>query len=124
MAFLAFWSCDNAPVQIDTEEKFAQIHFEEREFDFGTLQAGERVSHIFKFKNTGNMPLIIWNCRGNLVPEWPREPIPPNGVGEIKLSFGTKGRKGKQLKYETVETNAIPSQTKLRIHAVVLNEDD
>ncbi|HHS95279.1 MAG TPA: DUF1573 domain-containing protein, partial [Phaeodactylibacter sp.] len=40
------------------------ITFEESEFDFGTIKAGEKATHIYKFKNTGNEPLIISNAKG------------------------------------------------------------
>src|SRR5882672_4766368 len=56
--------------------------------DFGTITQGDVVEKIFKFKNTGNQPLIITNIQtscGCTTPTWPRDPIPPGASGEIKV---------------------------------------
>ena len=50
------------------------VEFEETEFDFGTVMEGEKVTHVYKFKNTGDEPLIISNAKatcGCTVPSWP-----------------------------------------------------
>jgi len=64
--------------------------FKETEFDFGTVDQGEKVTHVYKFANTGNEPLIISNAKGSCgctVPSWPKEPIPVGGSGEIQVQF-------------------------------------
>jgi len=79
----------------------ANLVFAENEFDFGTLEEGEKVEHVFKFENTSTNPLTISNARGSCgctVPEWPREPIAPGESGEIKVKFDSKGKKGSQSK--------------------------
>ena len=38
---------------------FPVMEFEENEFDFGTIDYGTNVEHVFKFKNTGKSPLVI-----------------------------------------------------------------
>jgi hypothetical protein len=63
----------------------AEITFEKAEFDFGTINEGEMVSHTYYFTNTSNVPLIIQNAApscGCTVPEWPKDPIPPGGSGQ------------------------------------------
>jgi hypothetical protein len=35
------------------------IQFEEESYDFGEVEAGEAVEHIFEFTNTGNEELVI-----------------------------------------------------------------
>lgn len=104
----------------------ANITFEENNFDFGTLEEGEKVEHIFKFENTSDNPLTISNARGSCgctVPEWPREPIAPGESGEIKVKFDSKGKKGKQSKTVTITANTIPSNTILTINSDVIKLD-
>ena len=98
------------------------INFEETEFDYGTVDQGEKVNHIYKFKNTGSEPLIISNAKGSCgctVPSWPKEPIPVGGTGEIAVQFDSKGKKGNQSKRVTLTANTDPAQTFLTIKGVV-----
>ena len=84
------------------------IEWGEKQFDFGEVEAGEKVGHIYKFKNTGKEPLIISNAKascGCTVPNWPKEPIPPGESGEIKVEFDSKGKNGPQSKTVTIEAN-------------------
>ncbi len=90
------------------------IEFEETTYDFGTIKQGEKASHIFKFRNTGNEPLIISNAKatcGCTVPNWPKDPIPPGETGEIEVVFNSKGKSNKQNKKVTITANTNPPQT-------------
>lgn len=40
-----------------------QIVFEEKDFDFGKVDAGEKVEKIYTFRNTGDGPLVIHKVR-------------------------------------------------------------
>lgn len=94
------------------------LEFTETEFDFGTINAGEKVNHTYKFKNTGSEPLIISNAKGSCgctVPSWPKEPIPVGGTGEIAVQFDSKGKKNKQSKRVTITANTDPAQSFLTI---------
>jgi len=105
----------------------ATLVLEEKAFDFGTLEEGEKVEHVFKFTNTSTNPLIISNARGSCgctVPEWPKEPIAPGEDGEIKVKFDSKGKKGKQSKTVTLTANTIPGNTILTINSDVIKLDD
>ncbi|UII28221.1 DUF1573 domain-containing protein [Fulvivirga maritima] len=96
--------------------------FEEEEFDFGTINEGDVVEHTFKFKNTGDAPLIIQNAVGSCgctVPTWPKEPIPVGGTGEVTAKFNSKGKSNAQNKTVTLTANTWPKQTRLRIKAQV-----
>lgn len=98
------------------------IEYEKTEFDFGTIDDGEVVNHVFKFKNTGKEPLIISNAKGSCgctVPQWPREPIAPGASGEIKVEFNSKGKTGLQTKKVTITANTNPTQTFLTISGTV-----
>ncbi len=98
------------------------LTFEELEHDYGVIEQGEKVNHVYKFKNTGNEPLIISNAKGSCgctVPSWPKEPIPVGGTGEIKVQFDSKGKKGKQSKRVTITANTDPVNTYLTIKGEV-----
>lgn len=98
------------------------VTFNEIEFDYGTIDQGEKVQHTYKFKNTGTEPLIISNAKGSCgctVPSWPKEPIPVGGTGEIDVVFDSKGKKGKQSKRVTITANTDPVQTFLTIKGEV-----
>lgn len=107
-----------------------QINFTETSFDYGTIMQGEVVEHVYSFKNTGNEPLIISNAKGSCgctVPEWPKEPIPVGGSGEIMVRFDSKN-KGKvggnpQTKTVTVTANSDPADTRLYIKGTVNKEE-
>ena len=98
------------------------ITFEEKEFNFGTVKSGEEVKHIYKFRNTGKEPLVISNAKGSCgctVPNWPKEPIPVGGEGEIEVVFNTKGKSGNQTKTVTITANTNPPQTLIYIKGKV-----
>ena len=99
------------------------IEFEESTFDFGTIDAGEKVSHVYKFKNTGNEPLVIKDAKGSCgctVPKWPKEPVAPGDSGEILVEYNSKGKKGKETKRVTLTANTSPAQTFLTITGEVI----
>lgn len=90
------------------------IEFEETNFDFGTIKQGDKVTHVFKFRNTGNEPLIISNAKatcGCTVPHWPKDPVPPGGTGEIEVVFNSRGKSNKQNKKVTITANTNPPQS-------------
>jgi hypothetical protein len=97
--------------------------FEEEKFDFGDINQGQQVEHIFKFTNTGVKPLVISNivtsC-GCTAPTWPKNPIPPKGNGEIKIDFNSAGKSGKQNKVITIMSNAVGNPNHIVITANVL----
>ncbi|MBL3654581.1 DUF1573 domain-containing protein [Fulvivirga sp. 2943] len=108
--------------EVKPEGPLPAFAFEEEEFDFGTIDEGDVVEHTFKFKNTGDAPLIIQNAVGSCgctVPTWPKEPIPVGGTGEVTAKFNSKGKSNAQNKTVTLTANTWPKQTRLRIKAQV-----
>ena len=89
-------------------EKVPRIEFEMTEKDFGNVKQGEVFNHIFKFKNTGDAPLLIrrvrttCGCTAALVSD---RTVEPGEKGEIKVAFNTAGYSGEQRKYIYVESN-------------------
>ena len=87
---------------------FAQsIEFEKETIDYGTIKKGSDKERIFKFKNTGDKPLILSEVTascGCTVPSYPKEPILPKKSAEIKVSYDTN-RIGGFSKSITVMSN-------------------
>lgn len=99
------------------------IQFEQLEYDWGTVEEGAQVEHIFRFRNTGGSPLIINRASatcGCTVPTWPRDPVPAGGSGEIRVVFDSRGRLQQQAKYITITANTIPENTRLKISGMVV----
>jgi len=102
------------------------IAFAEEFHDFGEVQEGEVVEHTFTFTNEGEGPLIISNAQGSCgctVPDWPRQPIAPGQKGQIKVSFNSTGRAGRQDKRVTLTTNAVPQSKVLNITSNVISNN-
>lgn len=96
------------------------IEFEEMEFDFGTITQGEKVSHEFKFENTGDKDLIISNAYadcGCTVAEVPKKPIPPGESGMIRVTFDSEKKTGMVTKSISVVTNCMPNKQVVKIKA-------
>lgn len=98
--------CAQAPTTSGVERPNGPVmKFDELEFNFGTIKQGESVTHEFKFKNSGKEPLLINTAVGSCgctVPEYPKEPIKPNGSGVIKVTFNSTGKSGPQDKTVTI----------------------
>jgi hypothetical protein len=115
-----------ANVQSEPEAKpegpLPAFTFEKTSHDFGTIKEGDVVEHVFKFKNTGDAPLIIQNATGSCgctVPTYSKESIAPGETGEIVAEFNSQGRQNLQNKTVTVTANTWPKQTMLKIRAMV-----
>lgn len=88
------------------------------EYDFGTIDAGKKINHKYKIKNTGNEPLLISNCKascGCTVPKCPTDPIAPGEVAEIPVEYDSKGKNGPDQKTITITANTNPSPIVLTI---------
>lgn len=102
------------------------IEYDNAKFNFGVVDEGEVVKHVYKFKNTGKEPLVISNAKGSCgctVPTWPKEPVPPGGTGEINVEFNSKGKPGPQSKRVTVTANTTPTETYLEITGEVRGKE-
>lgn len=107
----------------DVEKRLPVFKFEETTHYFGTIHSGERMSHDFKFKNTGNAALIISQASGSCgctVPEYSKDPIKPGEEGVIKVKYNSEGHGGMVSKTITVLANTIPNTKVLTISAEVL----
>lgn len=98
------------------------IYLLEQNFDFGKVKEGEKVKHAFKFKNTGENPLMISDALascGCTVPSFSKEPVLPGNDGQIMVEFDTKGRKGKNHKNVIIVSNANQEKVSVSFEAEV-----
>jgi len=87
-------------------------------FDFGTVKQGVMVKRTFQFTNTGADSLVITDVKttcGCTVPDWPKQPVPPGGKGEIKVEFNTANKAGRQLRILRVVANTSPAESLLQM---------
>lgn len=101
----------------------AEITFKEKSIDFGDITQGDKVEHTFELTNTGSAPLIISNVAatcGCTVPSWPKEPIAPGKTSEIKVSFNSAGKMGKQNSVVRIYSNASEPIEKVSLISNVL----
>ncbi len=105
----------------------AKFEFEETLFNFGTVKEGDKVEHVFKFKNVGTVPLIISHARstcGCTVPKWPKNAIEPGATSEISVTFNTIKKPNKQKKPIIITSNAYPSIVKVYLEGFVTPDPD
>ena len=63
---------------LEIKKGTASISFDEKEYDFGTVNEGDIVEKIFKITNSGKTDLVITNAQstcGCTIPVWPKAPI-------------------------------------------------
>jgi len=110
-----------APVK-KKKRKRAKIEFNELVHQFGTIKTGDKVKHQFKFKNTGNAPLVIKSVDvscGCTFPSYPFLPIESGEEGVIDVTFDSEHKVGRQKPTITVVTNARPRTIKLNLEGFV-----
>ena len=98
------------------------LTFMETKFDFGNIQEGEVVTHTYKFRNTGNQPLLISDVRvtcGCTSPDWTKTPVAPGQTGFVTAQFNSTGKPGQNQKVVTVISNSVNGNTQISFIADV-----
>jgi hypothetical protein len=98
------------------------ITFEKEVIDYGKISSKDDARRVFKFKNTGNSPLIIYKVKGScgcVVLNFPKKPILPGESGEIEIVYNVL-KKGKISRTVTVTSNASEPIKVLKIKGRVL----
>ena len=114
---LANWRCELIT------NKNLKIEFETTVIDYGTIEKGADGIRVFKFKNTGNAPLVVSAVKsscGCTVPKKPEAPILPGEDGEIQVKYDTK-RVNPIRKTITVTSNADTPTVALKIKGNVID---
>ena len=134
VASIALTGCkkENAALRIDdtvarqaelehaNSGKLADIKFDNIDHDFGDINSGDKVEHVYKFTNTGTADLVISNAKpscGCTVPSYTKTPVKPGESGEIKAVFDTAGKSGAQSKSITVTMNTAKGTETLNFKA-------
>ena len=113
-------------LSVQSQEKIAQVTFDQTLIDYGTIENGSDGKKTFNFKNTGTAPLVfnrIYSSCGCTIPKKPKKPIQPGESSSIDVEYDTK-RTGVFLKAITVNSNASNSNIILRIKGEVLPEEE
>tara|TARA_X000000950_G_C13332440_1_gene425198 strand:+ start:71 stop:478 length:408 start_codon:yes stop_codon:yes gene_type:complete len=109
-----------------SQEKKAEIKFDENLIDYGEIEYNSDGKRTFKFTNIGEAPLVfnrISSSCGCTVPKKPEQPIKPGESAEIEVEYDTK-RIGVFIKAISVSSNAVNSNVVLRIKGEVLEEEE
>ena len=116
---LVFIQCQEVP-----RKPGAEMVFDKKSHDFGRIEQGKVVSHVFNFENIGADTLEIakvlssWGCAASLLSS---EVIAPGESGELKVTFKSKKRKGKNKKTIRIYSNdRVAKMKKLTITANVI----
>lgn len=91
-------------------------------FDFGNIKANTPVSHVFKFKNQGDAPLVISSVQascGCTVTDYSKDPIEAGGEGYVKATYNA-AKVGTFNKTVTVNANTTDGVVLLTIKGVVV----
>ena len=113
-------------IALSAQNSGAKIEFETETIDYGTIEKGADGIRVFKFKNTGDAPLIISSVKsscGCTVPKKPEKPILPGENGEIEVKYDTN-RVNPIRKTITVTSNADRSTVALKIKGTVINSPE
>lgn len=128
---IALMSCQSSENNTETTEiispvveqaSITSIEWLDSALDKGTITEGEKIEIIYRFKNTGEKPLIIKDVRpscGCTVAEKPIEPIAPGKEGSIKALFDSQNRPGPTHKTITVISNTDPESYALTFNVMV-----
>jgi hypothetical protein len=112
--------------QVDAED-IPEITFEDLGFDFGVISQGEKITHTYRFKNTGKSDLVIVRVEGScgctIMKGWPKHPVKPGEKGKIDVIFDSVGKRGVQNKTISVVANTVPSTTVLKLDGKVAAPD-
>jgi hypothetical protein len=106
-------------------QKGARFEFKDKNdtYDFGTVKEGEKVVHVYEFKNAGDQPLMILKAEagcGCTTPEWPKTPVMPGKTGTIKVTFNTAGKAGPAYKDVTIKSNAVLADKSKERYTLIL----
>lgn len=91
---------------------------------FGKITEGEKIPVSFRFKNTGQKPLVIIDAHascGCTIVDKPQKPFAPGEEGEIKAIYNSEGHIGVQNKSITVTSNT-PNNKELKFSLEVLKK--
>lgn len=94
------------------------MKFDKNEVNLGSLQQGTKATHTFTITNSGDNPLVLNGVTGDMgvtVLEYPTNPIPKGGTGEIKVQYEGADPVGSWSKTIHVNANTTPNHAHLTL---------
>lgn len=98
------------------------MKFAKETHDFGKVEQGKPVTHVFEFKNTGTDPIVINDAQascGCTKPTFSREPVLPGKTGTVSATYNAASA-GPFNKSVTVTSNAESGSTVLYLKGEVV----
>ena len=92
---------EKAATPAASTEAMTSIEWLDSSKNYGKMEEGQVLEVAFRFKNTGDKPLVIKDVRpgcGCTAANPPKEPILPGQEGVINATFDSKGRPGPNKK--------------------------
>ena len=115
VAAIIFASCGSADSSAEVDaareagsKQLTTVQWIDSVRDYGRIIEGQKLAVSFRFKNSGDKPLIIESVHpacGCTVADYPKQPLKPGEEGEITGEFNSEGREGQQHKEIAVTTN-------------------
>ncbi len=96
------------PDTADVPRAAPRVVFEQPVYDFGTVEQGEKVTHLFRFYNRGGRDLRVESLKtscGCTAAVLSDRLIPPGGQGTISATFDTGQFLGEKKRTVVVHTN-------------------
>lgn len=106
---------------IDTSN-MPKIEFDNPEYNFDTIQSGEKIEHQFSFKNVGTSDLKIIETKvscGCTIASYSKESIKPDSSGTLSVLFNSENKKAYQEKNIIVITNSYPNESTITMKGFV-----
>lgn len=96
------------PTPSPTAPSAPKVTFQDVRYDFGVADQGAKVTHTYRFRNTGGLDLNVDNLRtscGCAAAVTSARTLPPGGEGAIEVVFDTTDSLGDQSRTITVYSN-------------------
>ena len=104
----------NNPEAVKDSNSFTSIQWlDSVNTELGKITEGQVIEVSWRFKNTGDKPLVVENVQagcGCTVAERPTEPVAPGAEGMIKAKFDSKNQGPRFNKTVTVTANTKDKQ--------------
>jgi len=98
------------------------LRFENKMLNYGYIEQGKVIDHVFKYTNVSNVPVNILNAEascGCTRPTYSFMQIEPGATGEIGVRFDSNGKLGKMESSVTVLTDANPAKHHLYLMGTI-----
>lgn len=103
------------------------LDFTETHYVFGDIaESGKTVSHVFRFANNGDSPLVIYGTEsgcGCTAAEFSPTPVAPGDSGFVNVTYTAEGNPGRFVKGVRVKSNIPLGETLLTIEGRVIRDD-